>query len=384
MGVIPYGRHLIDDDDCASVLEALRSDWLTTGERVDRFEQAVSKVAGSRYGVAVSSGTAALHTAMFGAGIQEGDEVILPPMTFVATANAIVFQGGKPVFCDVQNDSLLIDPKSVEQRITDRTKAIVAVDYAGQPCDYEELQSICARHNLVLISDACHSLGADYKEKPVGSLADLTVFSFHAVKLITTAEGGMIVTHNCEISERMRRFRNHGISADLHRRKQQETWFYEAQDLGFNYRLSDIQCALGLSQLKKLRLWIKRRQAIAAHYDSAFAGHQALSPLSLHSDRSHAHHLYVIKIDPEITPPRRFAFFKALRALGIGVNVHYIPVHLHPYYRQKYETSPGLCPVAERAYEHILTLPMHPGMNAEDVSFIISAVLDVESKGILD
>ncbi|MCP4566239.1 MAG: aminotransferase class I/II-fold pyridoxal phosphate-dependent enzyme, partial [FCB group bacterium] len=248
--MIPYGRQSIDEEDIQSVVEVLRSDWLTTGPKVDAFEHALADYVGAEYGVAVSSGTAALHCAMYALGIGPGDEVILPPMTFAATANCVVFLGGTPVFADVQPDTLLIDPVAVEKKITKRTRAIIAVDYAGQPCDYDSLRDIANSHGLSLIADGCHALGAVYKGHRVGSLADMTVFSFHPVKHITTGEGGMITTNDPKFAGRMRRFRNHGIDTDFRQREQQGSWYYEMVDLGYNYRITDMQCALGLSQLK--------------------------------------------------------------------------------------------------------------------------------------
>jgi len=268
--VIPYARQWVDADDLEAVVAVLSSDWLTTGPRVADFESAVAAFAGAREGVAVNSGTAALHAAMFAAGIGPGDEVIVPPLTFVATANAVVFQGGTPVFADIDPETLLLDPEKARAKITPRTKAVVAVDYAGHPCDYEALRLLARQYDLVLIADACHSLGAKYRDKPLGSWADLTVFSFHPAKHITTGEGGMVVTPHQELAAKMRLFRNHGISTDFRERAARNTWHYEMVDLGYNYRLSDLNCALGLSQLKKLPQWLQKRQDIARQYDAAF------------------------------------------------------------------------------------------------------------------
>jgi perosamine synthetase len=375
--VLPYGRQWIDETDIAAVAEVLRSDWLTTGPAVPRFEEAVSKFVGARYGVAVSSGTAALHTAMYAAGIGPGDEVIVPPITFAATANAVVFQGGTPVFADVDADTLLLDAVAVEARITPRTKAIVAVDYAGQPCDYDALGALATRHGLVLVADACHSLGGTYRGRPVGTLADLTVFSFHPVKHITTGEGGMVATDDPAMAGRMRRFRNHGIGTDHQQRSQAGSWFYEMEDLGYNYRLSDIQCALGTSQLRKLPDWTRRRQEIASRYDAAFQGSGSWQPLGARPEIGHARHLYVMKVAPDMD---RNTAFQALREEGIGVNVHYIPVHLHPFYRRKFGTGPGLCPRAEQAYPRILSLPIYPRMGEEDVDRVIEAARRVAGR----
>jgi len=268
--MIPYGKQSVDEDDINAVVEVLRSDWLTTGPKVREFEETFAAQVGAKYAVAVSSGTAALHTAIFAAGIGLGDEVIVPVMTFAATANCVLFQGGKPIFADVEPDLLLLNPYQVKAKISSRTKAIIAVDYTGQPCDYDSLQVIADQHGLILIADACHALGATYKGHPVGSLADLSVFSFHPVKHITTGEGGMITTNDAHLADRMRIFRNHGITTDHLQRELAGSWFYEMVDLGYNYRLTDIQCALGLSQLTKLKGWVARRREIAARYTTAF------------------------------------------------------------------------------------------------------------------
>jgi perosamine synthetase len=372
--MIPYGRQWVDEEDIQRVVEVLRSDWLTTGPNVERFEKEVAGFVGGKYGVAVSSGTAALHAAMDAANIGPGDEVIGPTMTFAATANAVVFQRGCPVFTDVHPNTLLIDSTQAEAKISSRTKAIVAVDYAGQPCDYDALRSIKKRHNLVLIADACHALGAEYKGRKVGTLADLNVFSFHPVKCITTGEGGMVLTDEPEWAEKMRRFRNHGVSTDQGQRTKDGTWFYEMTDLGYNYRLTDFQCALGLSQLRKLPDWIARRREIAREYDLAFAKLPAITPLDTSSDITHAYHLYVIRLEGAQERGGRSAIFETLRKEGIGVNVHYVPVHLHPFYRKRFATHPGMCPVAEAAYEQILSLPIFPAMGDREIKEVIEAV----------
>jgi perosamine synthetase len=371
---IPYGKQSLDDDDINAVIQVLKSDWLTTGPKVDEFEAAIASHAGTQGAVAVSSGTAALHAAMYALGIGPGDEVIVPPLTFIATANAVVYQGGTPVFADVDPGALLIDPAAVEARITERTKAIVAVDYAGQPCDYEALHAIAKRYALALVADACHALGAQYRGRPVGSLADMTVFSFHPVKHITTGEGGMVVTDNPHYLERLRRFRNHGISRDHLERTRQGTWQYEMIDLGYNYRLTDFQCALGLNQLGKLPAWLDTRRSIARCYDAALAGIPDLAPLAVRPEVAHAYHLYVVRLGQHLD---RGAVFQAMHAQGILVNVHYIPVHLQPYYRDRFGTRAGMCPTAEAAYEHILSLPMYPALRDEDVEWVIDTVRNI-------
>lgn len=368
--MIPYGRHIIDNDDIKAVVDALESDFLTTGPKVKAFEDSFAQYVGMEHAVAVSSGTAALHCAMYAIGIGKGDEVIVPPMTFAATANCIVYQGGIPIFADVESDTLLIDPSDVERQITTRTKAIIGVDYAGQACDWDSLKDIAKDHNLFLIADSCHALGATYKKKMVGTLADISVFSFHPVKHITTGEGGMLVTNDEEIGSRVRLFRSHGINATSEEREKQGTWYYEMVDLGFNYRITDLQCALGMSQLKKAEKFLAKRREIAAVYDQSFVEISSLVPLSVHPHNHHAYHLYVIQVDSN----RRSEIFSHLREAGIGVNVHYIPVHLHPYYREKMKTKSGLCPKAETAYERIISLPLHPNMSDNDVSRVIESV----------
>jgi len=373
---IHYGHQWIDEADIQAVVDVLRSDWITTGPKVSEFEQAVADYVGAEYAVAVNSGTAALHAAMYAVGVGPGDEVILPPMTFVATANCVVFQGATPVFADVEPDTLLVNPAEVESKITERTKAIIAVDYAGQPCDYNALRNIAKRHDLALVADACHSIGAQFNGRNVGTLADLSVFSFHPVKHITTGEGGMVVTDETKFAERMRRFRNHGISMDSRQRADHGTWYYEMEDLGYNYRITDFQCALGLSQLQNLPAFLERRRQIAAQYDESFSRLQEVEALGLREGVLHAYHLYVVKTKYPVLNLGRAKFFRKMREKSVDVNVHYIPVHMQPFYRKHFNTNPGLCSVAETAYEGILSLPIFPAMKAADVQGVIKATND--------
>jgi perosamine synthetase len=369
--MIPYGRQSIDEDDIRAVVETLRSDYLTTGPKVAEFEAALAQVVGAEHGVAVNSGTAALHAAVVAAGIGPGDEVIVPPITFAASSNAVIYAGGTPVFADVSPDTLLLNPAAAAAKVSPRTKAIIAVDYAGQPCDYDALRALCASRNLTLIADGCHALGATWRGRPVGSIADLTCFSFHPVKHLTTGEGGMVLTDNPEFAATMRRFRNHGISTDYRQREAQGAWFYEMTSLGWNYRITDFQCALGISQLRKQPAWLARRRQIAAHYDNAFANFAPVQPLVNAPEAFHAFHLYVVRV------PGRDRVFRELRTRGIGVNVHYVPVHLHPFYRERFGTGPGLCPVAEAAYAEILSLPMFPMLTDAQAEEVAVAVKDV-------
>ncbi len=294
--LLPYGRQQVDDDDIAAVVDVLKSDWLTTGPTVTAFEEAFARFVGAEHAVAVTNGTAALHAAMYALGIGSGDEVIVSPMTFAASANCVLYQGGVPVFADIDPQTLLIDPAQVEAKISPRTKAIVAVDYGGQPCDYDALRDLAHRHGLAIVADACHALGGSYRGQQVGTLADLSTFSFHPVKPLTTGEGGMITTNDAELAQRMRLFRNHGITTDHRQRAETGGFFYEMVDLGYNYRITDIQCALGLSQLRKLPEYVQQRQKIAAYYDAAFAGVPAVLPLAARDDVSHAYHLYVVQL----------------------------------------------------------------------------------------
>lgn len=360
---IPYARQHITEEDIQAVVDVLRSDWLTTGPMVERFEQAVCDYRGTRHGVAVCNGTAALHCAMHAIGIGPGDEVILPPLTFVATANAVLYLGGTPVFADVEEDTLLIDPNEVERLITPKTRAIIAVDYAGQPCDYDALRDIADRHGLWLVADACHSLGASYKGRPVGSLADLTCFSFHPVKPITTGEGGMVVTDDAQLAEAMRRYRNHGIDLEHHRR---QGWGYDVLSEGRNYRLTDIQSALGLSQLRSLRQTVEARNAIASRYGARFVG-SSVRLLSRNRHAGHAWHLFVVRV------AKRDEVFQRLRTAGIGVNVHYRPVYQFSMYRAL--TDNVICPRAERAFAEILSLPVYAGLSTADVDRIAELFL---------
>lgn len=373
--LLPYGRQHIDAEDIQAVVDVLQSDWLTTGPKVNEFEAAFAAFTGATYAVAVSNGTAALHTAVYALNIQPGDEVIVTPMTFAASANCILYQGGTPVFADVQPDTLLIDPEQVKAKITSKTKAIIAVDYAGQPCDYDALHALADTHGLKLVADACHAVGGSYRERSVGTLAHLNTFSLHPVKHMTTGEGGVITTDDADFAARMRIFRNHGITTDHRQRAESGGFYYEMVDLGYNYRITDFQCALGISQLRKLPESVARRREIAMLYDAAFAELPFVTPVTVCPDRHHAYHIYVALFDTAALGINRNDIFAVLRAENIGVNVHYIPVHLHPYYQRTLGTGPGLCPVAESAYERMITLPIFPQMTDDDVQDVIRAII---------
>jgi len=383
--LLPYGRQSLDEDDIQAVVDVLKSDWLTTGPKVHEFEEAFANWVGAKYAVSFSSGTAALHGAAFAAELGLGDEAITTPMTFCATANCVLYQGATAVFADVCDDTLNLDPDEVCRKLSSHTKAIIAVDYAGHPAALDELRQIADRAGAVLIEDACHALGAEYKKKRVGSIADMTVFSFHPVKHITTGEGGMVTTDNPQLAETLARFRNHGISSEARQRQESGQWFYEMSFLGFNYRLTDIGCALGLSQLGKLEANLERRREIAAQYTRAFQGvPEVCSAITLPATRADvipAWHLYPIRLNLESLPVGRAEVFRALRAENIGVNVHYIPVHRHPYYRGRFPATsrPGSFPVAENAYERLISLPMFHSMTAHDAEDVIRAVHKVVS-----
>lgn len=375
--MLPYGRQSVSEEDVQAVVRVLRSDWLTTGPMVAEFEQAFAEFVGARHAVSFSSGTAALHGAAFAAGFGPGDEAITTPNTFCATANCVVYQGAKPVFADICPDTLNIDPGQVARAITPRTKAILPVDYAGHPADLEPLMELAARHGLIVIEDACHALGAEYRGRRVGSISHMTVFSFHPVKHITTGEGGMVATDNSDFARRLRLFRNHGIDSDFADRQSRGDWLYQMVALGYNYRLTDIGCALGFSQLRKLSETLRRRREIAAAYDAAFRNLSGLASLVVRADVVPAWHLYPIRLNGDRLRTSRRDIFRALRAEGLGVNVHYIPVHLHPYYRAHFKHQDGEFPVAEEAYKWLISLPIFHGMEDRDVTDVVSAVKKV-------
>jgi perosamine synthetase len=375
--LLPYGRQSIEEDDIQAVVDVLRSDWLTTGPKVAEFEEAFAARIGARYAVSFSSGTAALHGAAFAAGLKPGDEAITTPMTFAATVNCVLYQGATPVFADVSTDTLNLDPEKVAARITPRTRAVLPMDYAGHPADLDPMLELAARHGLVVIEDACHALGAEYRGRRTGSIADMTVFSFHPVKHLATGEGGMVSTDRTDCAQTLRRFRNHGISSDARERRADGQWRYEMVLLGFNYRLPDFACVLGLSQLKKLGANLSRRRGIAARYAAVFRDLAGILPPAVRLDVNPAWHLYPIRLSLERLSANRAQVFRALRAENIGVNVHYIPVHCHPYYRDRFGYRGREYPIAEDAYERLISLPMFHGMSDQDVEDVIAAVKKV-------
>jgi len=370
--MLPYGRHEVDEADIQSVVDVLRGDWLTNGPTVSRFEETFAEVVGARFAVAFSSGTAALHGAGFAAGIGPGDEVITSPLTFLASANCVLYCGATPVFADVDPETLNLDPAAAEAALTPRTKAILPIHFAGLPCNMEAIHAIARPRNLTVIEDAAHALGAETGGRRIGGLSHLTTFSFHPVKHITTGEGGMVTTNESALADRLRKFRNHGIDREV--RQRQDTWVQDMVALGFNYRLTDLQSALGLSQLRRLDGRLKRREEIAGRYQAAFAAMPEVTGAPTRSGTRHAWHIYPLRLNPDRLCQDREAIFRALRAENIGVSVHYRPVHLHPYYRERLGTGPGQCPAAEAAFECLLTLPLFPAMTDADVADVIAAV----------
>lgn len=367
--MIPYSTQLIEQDDIEAVSKALTDEWLTGGPKVKEFETAFAAYVGARYAVAVSSGTAALHAAMSAIGIKPGDEVITTPNTMASSANVALYCGGRPVFADIEKDTYNIDPLEIEKKINSRTKAIVAVDYAGQPCKLDEIIEIARKNNLILVEDAAHAAGAAYKSKKVGSLADMTVFSFHPVKTMTTCEGGMITTNDVKLYEYLSLFRVYGIVRTPKMMENIGPWFSEQIFLGYNYRLTDVQCALGISQLKKLDRFIARRREIAKRYDEELANIDGLV-LPKQDDASFtSYHLYPVLVDAS----RRKELYLKFREAGVGVGVHYYPVYKHKYYHD-IGYAGVCCPVAEDFYSRELTLPAQPKMTDDDVTYVIDTV----------
>ncbi|MBI3857800.1 MAG: UDP-4-amino-4,6-dideoxy-N-acetyl-beta-L-altrosamine transaminase [Planctomycetes bacterium] len=373
---LPYSRQWIDPADIREVARILRSDWITQGPTVREFEERFAKYCGARHAVSFSSGTAALHGCCFAAGLGAGDEALVPPVTFVATANAVLYVGATPRFCDVESDTATMDPKAFEAAITKRTRAVIPVDYAGHPCDLPAIRRIARRRGLVVIEDAAHALGARCRGQRVGTLADLTVFSFHPVKHITTGEGGMVTTDDEALARRLRMFSSHGITKDPAELEHNEgPWYYEMQQLGYNYRITDFQCALGIAQLAKVEEFIRVRRARAAQYDRLLKELPEVSGAAVRPWARHSYQLYPIRLRAGSRPRR--AVVEELRARGIGVQVHYIPVHLQPYYRKRFGTRKGQYPRAEAFYSSEISLPLFPRMRESDVRRVVRTLKDV-------
>lgn len=368
---IPYGRQCIDEEDIQAVVEVLRSPFLTTGPKIAEFEKTVADYVGAKYAVAFSNGTAALHGACYAAGIDEGDEVITSPITFAASANCVRYMNGTVVFADIDEKTYNIDVNEIEKKISPKTKAIIPVDFTGQPADMDPIMELAKKHHLIVIEDGAHSLGAMYKGRKVGTLADMTMFSFHPVKPVTTAEGGVIVTDNEEYYKKMLKFRNHGIEQTEYA-KEQGDWYYEMTDLGYNYRMTDLQAALGISQMKKLDTFIAKRRELAALYNELLANIEGfILPYQLPNTES-GWHLYSVQLPEQVD---RKKIFEHMREANVGVHVHYIPVYWHPYYTQL-GYQKGLCPKAEKWYEQVLTLPLHNHLIKEEIKTIRIVLVD--------
>lgn len=373
---LPYARQQVQEEDIAEVARVLRSDYLTTGPEVELFERAFAEFVGARYAVAVSSGTAALHAALHAAGIGLGAEVICPPLTFCATANAAIYLDATPVFADIEPETFNLDPVRVAEAITSNTRALLPVDYAGHPANLAELRNLANDYDLVLIEDACHAHGASLGERMVGSISDITCFSFHPVKHMTTAEGGICTTNDEELARRMRAFRSHGIDLDAKARQARGVYSYDMVELGYNYRLSDVGAALGRSQLGRLEENVKRRRAIAARYNELLAGLAPLrGPVELAGATS-SYHLYTVLLDDSFPLPRDEVLTR-LRELNVGGNVHYPPVHLHTYYRERFGYAEGDFPIAEEIANRVISLPMFHAMSDTDVEDVVAALRHV-------
>lgn len=374
---LAYGRQSIDDKDIEAVVELLKGDFLTTGPTVSEFENKVAEFVGAKYGVAVSNGTAALHMACHAAGIGPGDEVLVPAITFAASSNCVLYCDGTPVFVDIDPKTYNIDINKIEEKITEKTKAIIPVDFSGQAVDMDKILEIAEKYNLLVIEDSAHALGSEYKNRKVGTKAHMTEFSFHPVKPVTTAEGGIIVTDDEKLYEKMMLFRSHGITRNKELMDEDHgPWYYEQVDLGYNYRLTDLQCALGISQMDKLDSFIARRREIVSKYNEAFSELEEINTPFEEEFSNSGWHIYVITLNLDKLAVGRKEVFEALQKENIGVNVHYLPVYLHPYYKNLgYEK--GLCPVAEDMYNRMITIPLFPAMTENDVQDVITAVKKV-------
>ena len=374
-----YGKQLIDEEDIQAVTEVLKSDYLTCGPKIGEFEKALTDYTGAKYAVAVSNGTAALHCACIAAGIGPRDEVITTPITFAASANCVLYCGARPVFADINPTTYNIDPSSIREHITGRTKAVVAVDFTGQAVEYEAIRAICDEYNLMFIEDAAHSLGTKYNGKQVGSLADMTTFSFHPVKTITGGEGGAILTNNPEYHKRLVLAHTHGITHEqdwMMDAPHEGPWYYEQIALGYNYRITDFQAALIISQMKKLDKFIARRKEIVQRYNEAFANIPEIIVQKEIPESDTCRHLYIIRLDLDKLNCTRREFFDAMSAENVQCQIHYVPVYWFPYYQQL-GYKKGLCPKAEDVYKGIMSIPLYPRMTNQDVDDVIYAVSKV-------
>ncbi len=382
---IPYGRQHIDPDDIRAVIKVLKSDFITQGPAVSAFEKKITSCCGVKYAVAVSSGTAALHLACLAIGLSKGDEVVTTPITFLATANSILYSAAKPVFADIDYETVNIDPAEIKKAITSKTKAVLPVHFAGLPCDMPKIHKIAKTNGLKIIEDACHALGAEYKHNgkwiKVGSCkhSDMTVFSFHPVKHITTGEGGAIVTNNREYYERLVGLRSHGVVKPYKKCKKIGPWYYEMRSLGFNYRMTDIQAALGVSQMNKLKGFIKRRKEIAEQYKKSFSGIKGISFQEEPSWAKSSYHLFVLNIDFKKMGISRKSLMNKLSGKGVGTQVHYIPVYKQPYYKSSLSENP-LLDNAELYYQKALSIPIFPAMKHSEVSKVAEEIKKITGR----
>jgi UDP-4-amino-4,6-dideoxy-N-acetyl-beta-L-altrosamine transaminase len=372
MKFIPYGHQWIDEKDIEEVTKILKSEWITTGPMVEKFEDAICEYIGCDYAVAVNSGTSALDIAVQCLNLPKGSEIITTPFTFAATSNSIVYNNLKPVFVDISKETRNINPDEIRKKITKKTKGISFVDFAGHPADIDEITEIAVEYDLCLIEDASHALGAEYKGRKIGNFADVTTFSFHPVKHITTGEGGMITIHNEELYEKLKMLRNHGINKETKERYgKNATYAYDMKYLGRNYRITDFQCGLGLSQLKKLDKFIEKRQYLARLYNELLENVDFIESPVVKEYVNHVWHIYTILLDESID---RDTFFSYMRNKNVGVNVHYIPVYMHSYYIRNFNFNPEHYPVTEDVFKRIITLPLHPQVEDEDVEYIVTMV----------
>ena len=381
---LPYGTQWINNKEINEVIDSLKSNWITTGPKMKKFEENFKNFIGSKYAVAVNSGTAGLHISTSSINIQPGDEVITTPLTFVASSNCIIYRGGTPIFADIKKDTYNIDPNEIKKKITPKTKAIIPVHFTGQPCEMDEIFEVANDHNLYIIDDAAHAIDAEYKGKKIGNMNDLTVFSFHPVKNITTAEGGIVTTNNEELYEKLLMFRTHGITRDATKRfGKSGKYYYDMQYLGFRYNMSELHAALGIQQLAKLESFQKRRREIVKIYNREFQDLKEMTIPYVKNNIKHSWHLYVIQLNLEYLKVDRDYIFKALREENIGVNVHYIPVHYHSYYQRNFGLKKGILPKVEWLFPRLLTIPLFPKMTDDDVYDVINAlekVLDYYKK----
>lgn len=378
MKTIPYGHQSISADDIRAVAKVLKSDWLTQGPVIKRFEDALCDYTDAKFAVCVSSGTAALQIACMAAGIKPKDEVITSPITFVASANCALYCGARPVFADIQPDTVNIDPSEIRKKLTKKTKAVIPVHFAGHPCDMDETSRIARKNGLIVIEDAAHALGAEYRNSRIGSCrySDMAIFSFHPVKAITTGEGGAIMTNSKKFYDRLIMLRNHGITKKNLLYGRAGGWYYEMQALSFNYRITDIQAALGVSQLKKLGAFISARRKIAGIYDRAFRDNPYFDiPVEREGSRA-VYHLYPIRLKEKFRVGRKDIFEK-LKKMALGVQVHYMPVYLHPYYRRNFGFTAGLCPASEYYYSRAISLPIYPAMTGKEIKRVIDTIFEV-------